>query len=322
MQFQDVPNPQLQADEVIIKVNAVGICGSDMHAYHGHDPRRNPGLVMGHEVAGTIFQSSSPRFSPGQRVTVNPLILCGHCHNCISGNGNLCENRTMIGMTRPGAYAEYMSIPAASVIALPDTLSDRDATLTEPVATVIHALKISQRSLHRPIQECKVLILGGGTIGLLMALLLEAYGVRHLHLAEVNALRRASCAEYIRAQTFDPLALPPADASYDYVIDAVGRKETRNMGIAALKPLGTLMHIGLQDWASEIDIRKVTLAEIAILGTYCYTMSDLHTAVTALEEGILGDLAWVETYPLHKGAEAFALLHEGKTRASKIVLLP
>ena len=96
-----------------MKIEAVGICGSDIHAYHGHDPRRKPGLVLGHEFCGTVVDSASPLYAKGTRVTGNPLITCGTCDYCVQGRNNLCEHRTMVGMTRPGAFADLMSIPAA-----------------------------------------------------------------------------------------------------------------------------------------------------------------------------------------------------------------
>ena len=122
MQILDRPYPDLVDGEVVLKIESVGICGSDMHAFHGHDPRRKPGLVLGHEFDGTIAEASTSSVSPGQRVTGNPLITCGHCEYCLQGRNNLCANRTMVGMTRPGAFAEYMSIPASTLIAVPENL--------------------------------------------------------------------------------------------------------------------------------------------------------------------------------------------------------
>ena len=322
IQLQDYPDPVLNPEEVIIKIKAVGICGSDMHAYHGKDPRRNPGLVMGHELAGEICQSASSRIKVGQRVTVTPLIICGYCYNCYAGLDNLCGNRTMVGMTRPGAYAEYMSIPAGSIIPLPDDLPDIEASLTEPAATAVHALNISIPKMHRPVQDCKVLVIGSGAIGLLMTLLLESYGVRYLDLAETNILRRQSSSQHVKARVFDPLADPPAESSYDYVVDAVGTKETRNMAIRALRPFGVLMHLGLQDWASEMDMRKITLAELTVLGSYCYTRADMLATVAALRDKVFGNLSWVEQRSLADGPEAFRMLHEGKAGTAKIVLIP
>ncbi len=322
VQIQNYADPVLNDGEVIIKVKASGICGSDMHAYHGHDPRRNPGLVMGHEVSGEICESASPLYKPGQCVTADPLITCGHCYYCRNGRDNLCSNRGMVGMTRPGAYAEYMSIPAASIIPLPEGLSHKKAVLAEPAATVVHALNISMPRLDRPVQEKKVLIIGGGAIGMLMALLLQSYGVQFVDLAETNPLRRASCAEHTRARVFDPVANPPAENGYGYVVDAVGRKVTRDMAIQSLMPGGVLMHIGLQDWGTEVDMRKITLAELVVLGTYTYTYADMEHTVAALHNNVFGDLDWVEYRPLDQGPEAFKVLAEHKTQAAKIVLMP
>ena len=322
IQVQNYPDPQPAPGEVIIKLKASGICGSDMHAYHGHDPRRLPGLVMGHEVAGEIWHSESALYSVGQKVTVDPLITCGHCFYCRTGHDNLCLNRGMVGMTRPGGYAEYMSIPAASVIPLPERMPFVEGAVAEPAATVVHALNISMPKMLRPVQEQKVLIIGGGAIGMLMARLLSSYGVRHIHLAETNPLRRAAAEEHTGAKAFDPVTQPPEENGYQYVVDAVGRKVTRDMAVHALAPRGVLMHIGLQDWGTEVNMRKITLSELVVLGTYTYTFADLQATVAALDEGIFGDLSWVEQRPLDEGPQAFRDLAAGKISASKIVLLP
>ncbi len=155
--MREQPDPAAADDEVVLKIDAVGICGSDMHAYHGHDPRRKPGLVLGHEFAGTIVESRSAAHPVGARVTGNPLITCGRCDYCVTGRNNLCANRTMVGMTRPGAYAERMSIPGASLIELPQGLPPAKAALTEPAATALHAINRSLPFLARPLLECRVL---------------------------------------------------------------------------------------------------------------------------------------------------------------------
>lgn len=322
LQLQQRPMPDAAAGEVVLKIEAVGICGSDMHAWHGHDPRRKPGLVLGHEFVGTIAQSAAPGFATGTRWTGNPLITCGTCSYCRQGRDNLCSNRTMVGMTRSGAYAEYMSIPAASLIAMPQDMPAQVAALTEPAATAWHAVNLSIRVLTRPLHECRVLVIGGGAIGMLAALLLRHLGVAQLTATELNPLRRAALARAVGCETVDPRAQPIADSAYDYVIDAVGAKATRVQAIAAVKPGGVVMHIGLQDWASEIDMRKLTLAEITLLGTYTYTGADLNATVAALQRGVFGDLAWVEQRRLDDGQQAFVDLDKGHSAAAKIVLRP
>ena len=322
VQLQERPLPELLAGEVVLKIEAVGICGSDMHAWHGHDPRRKPGLVLGHEFVGRIEQSAVPGFVVGTRFTGNPLITCGVCEYCEQGRNNLCANRTMVGMTRPGAFAEFMSIPAASLISMPQDLPSRAAALTEPAATAWHAINLTVRALVRPVHECRVLVIGGGAIGMLSALLLRHLGVHRVVLAELNALRREAVATHAQCETIDPRVAAPAENSFDVVIDAVGAKATRAQAFTAIKPGGVIMHVGLQDWASEIDMRKLTLAEITLLGTYTYTTADLRATVDALASGAFGDLSWVEQRSLIDGQQAFVDLDQGRCASAKVILTP
>jgi alcohol dehydrogenase len=216
-----------------------------------------------------------------------------------------------------------MSIPTASLIAIPQDMTPVTAALTEPAATALHALNLSMRAMARPLPESRLLIIGGGAIGMLAALLARSYGCADVSVAETNALRRASLELYAGCRAFDPLAdKAVADNSADLVLDAVGAKATRSAAFAAVKPGGVIMHVGLQDWASEIDMRKLTLAEITLLGTYTYSTADLRATVAALARGAFGDLAWVEQRPLAEGARAFRDLHEGRSASAKIVLQP
>ena len=322
VQLHDVADPVLVADEVILRIDAVGICGSDMHAYHGHDPRRKPGLVLGHEFCGTVMESASASYKKGTRVTGNPLITCGMCDYCVQGRNNLCGNRTMVGMTRPGAFAQFMSIPAKSLIDMPQDMSAVHAALTEPAATALHAINMSMKAMARPLPENRTLVIGGGAIGMLCALLLRRYGCSDVVVAETNPLRRESVKHHAHTETYDPREAAVEEDGFDCVIDAVGSKITRGDALRAVRPGGVVMHIGLQDWASEIDMRKLTLAEITLMGTYTYTTADLRATVSLLNDGALGDLSWVVTMPLAAGAQAFADLDSGQQASAKVVLIP
>jgi 2-desacetyl-2-hydroxyethyl bacteriochlorophyllide A dehydrogenase len=320
--LQTLEQPELVANEVVLQIEAVGICGSDMHAWHGHDPRRKPGLVLGHEFVGKITESAAPGFDLGTRWTGNPLIVCGVCDYCVQGRNNLCSNRTMVGMTRAGAYAQYMSIPAASLVAIPQDMPAVTAALTEPAATAWHAINLSVKALFRPIHECRVLVIGGGAIGMLAALLLRHLGVTQLVVSELNAGRRQTLAKAVGCEVIDPRETPIQESSFDFVMDAVGAKATRNQALSAIAPGGVIMHVGLQDWASEIDMRKLTLAEITLLGTYTYTTADLRATVDALHRGVFGSLDWVEERTLAEGQQAFLDIDSGTSASPKIILKP
>jgi 2-desacetyl-2-hydroxyethyl bacteriochlorophyllide A dehydrogenase len=320
--LQTLEQPELVANEVVLQIEAVGICGSDMHAWHGHDPRRKPGLVLGHEFVGKITESAAPGFDVGTRWTGNPLIVCGVCDYCVQGRNNLCSNRTMVGMTRAGAYAQYMSIPAASLVAIPQDMPAVTAALTEPAATAWHAINLSVKALFRPIHECRVLVIGGGAIGMLAALLLRHLGVAQLVVSELNAGRRQTLAKAVGCEVIDPRETPIQESSFDFVMDAVGAKATRNQALSAIAPGGVIMHVGLQDWASEIDMRKLTLAEITLLGTYTYTTADLRATVDALHHGVFGSLDWVEERTLAEGQQAFLDIDSGTSASPKIILKP
>ena len=316
--YRDEPDPVPGAGESLVKVEATGICGSDMHAYHGKDPRRVPPLILGHEVSGTVLNGDSA----GKRVVINPLITCRQCPQCDTGRSNLCAQRELIGMRLAGAYAELVTIPSLNLMPVPDGLSSIHAALAEPTATAIHALHLAARASQRPLAECRTLVIGAGAVGLLSALLLNGYGCKQLVVAETNPMRRESAASHVGCQVYDPTNHPALDAdSFDLVIDAVGGGVTRNTAMSAIKPGGVFMHIGLMDSAGELDIRKLTLFEVSMMGVYCYTAADVRAAVQAIAEGMLGDLSWVETRPLADGAKAFDDLHHGRVASAKIVLV-
>ena len=317
--LRDEPDPTPGPGEVLVQIRAAGICGSDMHAYHGHDPRRVPPLILGHEAAGDIIGGNGT----GRRVVLNPLITCGRCDYCVGGRSNLCGDRRLIGLNRPGAFAELIAVPEANLIEIPGDMDPGDAALTEPAATALHALSLAERVFSRPMTEARALVLGGGSVGLLSALWLRAFGGRSVSLGETNPLRRVSAERTGACAVYDPSRDPaPADGSVDLVVDAVGTSATRKIALAAAAPGGVVLHIGLGDSAGETDFRKLTLAELTIIGSYTYTPIDLRASVRALHDGRLGTLDWVERRPLTTGAAAFAELHRGAAGAAKIVLVP
>ena len=312
--YREEPDPVLVEGDALVRVGATGICGSDLHAWLGHDDRRIPPLVLGHEAAGTLEN--------GQAVVINPLITCGRCHFCVSGRTNLCGSRQIVGMTpRVGTHAEYLAIPAQNLIPIPPALSMAQAALAEPIATAWHAVTAAARLQMRPLSEAKAFVMGGGAVGLSAALALRAFGCRQVFLGETNPLRRQTAKNEEVAEIFNPQtdALPE---KIDVVIDAVGGKQTRQSSCAAVSPGGVIVHVGLLEGSEGLDVRRLTLQEITFMGVYTYTMVDFQATVAAMASGALGALNWFEQRPLAEGATAFQDLIHGRTEAAKIILTP
>jgi len=320
IEYRDAPEPTRQAGDIYVKVEAVGICGSDMHAYLGHDDRRIAPLILGHEAAGTVLDGAWQ----GQRVVINPLVTCGQCARCLSGRSNLCAKREIISMApRQGAFADFIAIPERNLISVPDGMDMATAALAEPIATGWHAVTKAAAAADRPLAECRALVFGGGAVGMATALSLRAQGCLDLHIAETNPMRRETAIRADIGTVYDPLSdAGPDDNSIDVVIDCVGAKPTRMAGIAAVCPGGVIVHVGLSDGADGMDVRKLTLQEVTFIGTYTYTMQDFYATIAAMHSGALGDLSWFEERDLSDGTAAFQDLFAGRTAAAKIVLRP
>ena len=310
--FRDVPDAVAAAGEHLIKVEAVGICGSDMHAYLGHDARRPAPLILGHEAAGVIVGGALE----GRRVTVNPLVTCGTCSACTSGRENLCPERQIISMQpREGAFAQYISMPEQNLVTVPDAVTLAHAALAEPLAVSWHAVRLALGALH-PSAERRALVIGGGAIGLAAALALRAMDVADVTIVEPNAVRRA----YLTA--LGEQAVAAAQGEYPVVIDAVGYAATRATASAAVEAGGVMAHVGLGEDTGGLDVRRMTLQEITFIGTYTYTAEDFRATAAAIFEGRLGALDWCQHRPLSEGADAFAALRAGQVAEPKIILTP
>ncbi len=168
--FREEKDPIAKPGEILIKVKASGICGSDMHAYHGNDERRIPPLILGHEVSGTSLEGKYKN----KDVVINPLISCEKCGYCKNQREHLCPERTMIGMSTPikreGGLAELVSVPEKNIFEVPKKLSIKEAALAEPAAVALHAVLLAEQNLKKTLSECKILIQGAGAIGLLCGL--------------------------------------------------------------------------------------------------------------------------------------------------------
>ena len=318
MEIRDVPAPDAGDGRVVLDVACCGICGSDMHAFLGHDERRPAPLILGHEVSGTIVSGKDT----GQRVTINPLVTCGKCPACMRGQDNLCPDRQIISMPpREGGFAEYVAMPASNLVRVPDHVSDAQAALAEPIACGWHAVRLAKRALGREAEGAKALVIGGGAIGLGAALSLKAQGIADVQLVEPNRERASILQERCGLTVLTPENVASAGL-FDVVIDGVGYSATQATASASARPGGVILHIGLGEAEGGLDIRRMTLQEITFIGTYTYTSQDFRATAEAIFDGRLGSLDWIEVRPLSDGFSAFTDLRAGRVAAPKILLKP
>ncbi len=320
--YREEKNPKNINGESIVKVSASGICGSDMHAYHGKDNRRIPPLILGHEISGTINKG---KFA-GKKVIVNPLITCGKCDYCKNGREHLCEKRIILGMNKPierqGGFAEYVSIPDQNIYELPKNLKMNEAPIAEPTAVALHAVELGEKQNSKQLKNSNALVIGGGAIGLLCGLILsKVKGCKEIVIVDPNEKRLGECAKYLDADPVKPGSKSVINDHFDIVFDTVGMEVTRHESIRAIKPGGVIIHIGLTQPSGQFDFRKTTLQEIIFIGTYCYTNKDFEKTISILDEKKLGSLDWIQYRNLKDGASAFKQIHDGSCSAPKIILL-
>tara|TARA_B100001248_G_scaffold244775_1_gene214086 strand:- start:40 stop:1020 length:981 start_codon:yes stop_codon:yes gene_type:complete len=313
LDFREVPNPVVNSGEQLIKVDSAGICGSDMHAYLGHDERRPAPLILGHEASGIILGGDRN----GERVAINPLVTCMKCQACISGRENICSKRQIISMApREGTFAEMVSVPEVNLVNVPLDVPLEKAALTEPLAVSWHASRLAIEALHSSMDR-NVLIIGGGSIGLASALAFKAMEIENIVIVEPNTIRR----KYLN-DNCNVVAVEKVNKLFSLVVDAVGFKKTRELASEKVSPGGVITHIGLGEDLGGIDVRRITLQEVSFIGTYTYTAQDFKDTAKAIFDGRLGPLDWIERRPLSEGNRAFSEIREGKVPSPKIVLGP
>ena len=268
--FREEKDPITKPGESLIKVKASGICGSDMHAYHGNDERRIPPLILGHEVSGTSLDGKFKN----KDVVINPLISCENCDYCKNESEHLCPERTMIGMSTPikreGGLAELVSVPEKNIFEVPEKLNIKEAALAEPAAVALHAVLLAEKNLNKPLSECKILIQGAGAIGLLCGLLLnKEKKTTNIIMSDPNKKRLDECSKYLKANFVSPNDESIKENNFDLILESVGLEATRHQAIKSVAPGGTILHIGLTQPSGNLEFKKLTIQKLTLVETYC-----------------------------------------------------
>ncbi|XID91930.1 zinc-binding dehydrogenase [Paenibacillaceae bacterium WGS1546] len=319
LEERDVPEPQ--SGEAIVRVEAVGICGSELEGYLGHSSIRKPPLVMGHEFSGVIekLAPDADGLRAGDKVIANPLISCGSCDRCRIGRGNICRNRQIAGIHRPGAFADYVAVPAANLYRVPAEMDPNLASLAEPLAVCIHAVKLGLG----PYED--LMIYGAGPIGLLTLQAARTMGANRVLVVDRQPERLAFAA-LLGAETAVPDQADETVQSLfgargiDKVVDCVGVQATREQAIRTVNPGGTIVAVGLGQDVSMLSMNHVVRQEISIVGSYTYSDEDFEQAVRLLAQGKIAREQWSATCGLEEAPSVFAALADGTAKFSKYII--
>jgi len=323
----DVDLAPLRPDEVRLRVAACGICGSELEAFKHHSPRRPPPLVMGHEFCGTIDELGSAvrTWEQGARVVSNSLVPCGKCVRCARGDTHLCAHRQIFGMHRPGAFAEYVNVPARCLIPWPANLPAEAAALAEPLANGIHIVNLTR---HLP--AATALVIGAGPIGLFCQQALQVLRGARVFVADLSAERLEVARKLGAAGVINPreqdVAKVLADATdgegADLTVDAVGGNITKKTSLEALRPGGATVWIGLHENTVSIDSYGITLPEKQVFGTYAAKIDELKVALELMASSKVDALSWVQRFPLEDAVTAFHRMLAAKGTDLKAVICP
>jgi 2-desacetyl-2-hydroxyethyl bacteriochlorophyllide A dehydrogenase len=301
-------------DEVEIRIQVSGVCGSDISGFLGHSARRKPPLVLGHELVG---------WGPGgKRVVANPLISCGSCSACLAGAQNLCPSWRLLGMDQtPGTFAEYVSVPGKQVYEVPASVTDNRAILTEPLANIVHLFR-----LVNPAPLFRLAIVGAGTMGMLAMLMSRRIGARDVVVCDVNDGRLQNMSALgvavANTATADGVshAKQLAQGGFDVVIDASGSGPARQLAFDLCRPGGQVALLGMAQQKSEIDFVTSIRKEHRVVMSFAYTPNDFERALGLLTAGEIDLDPWTAEMPLEEGQRALDKISRDPGSTLKMLL--
>ena len=329
LELTEVATPKPQPGEVLLRVAACGICGSDVHGYDGSSGRRIPPIVMGHEAAGIVAAVGEgvTGLSEGDRVTLDSTVYCGACANCLRGDINLCDRREVLGVScgdyrRAGAFAEFVSVPCRIIHRLPDSLPFEDAALLEAVAVALHAV-----SLARVEPDCTTLVVGAGTIGLLLQQAVRVAGCSHVFVTDPDRTRlslsqKLGATETIPENVVERVSKVTHGRGVDLVVEAVGRTESIAASIDCVRKGGTVILVGNISPEVKIPLQKVVSRQLRLQGS-CASAGEYPKAIELLSKGKIQVKPLITAVAsLAEGPQWFERLYAREPNLMKVVLTP
>jgi len=326
LEVQDIPEPRAEAGEVLVRVSYVGICGTDLHIWHGMHPRATPPLVMGHEFSGVI-EALGPGvegWAVGDAVAPYPVLECGHCDLCAAGDGHLCGSLGLIGIDQDGAMAPLVRVPARKLHRVPPGTDLKLAALIEPAAVGVHSTGKSR--VH---EAHSAVIIGAGPIGLSVAIAARARGAQEIFVADVTDYRVRVAEELgfhavnvAQSSLLDAVLAATDGKGADVVFECTGIVAAA-AGITKLPRIGgQIVQVGIFSEPCALDLRDVSFKELDLVGVRHYYPAEFDDAIRQVASGEFDVAPLIsDVYPIARGRAAFERLQAGQD-AIKVLLRP
>lgn len=327
-ELKDIEEPVIDNENVVVKVLKAGICGSDLHYFETGEPK---GLILGHEFCGEVIDPGNREdLKVGDRVTALPISPCGHCHACLSGNPQYCKNTWTeavgLSLTNPGALTEKIKVRSDMVFKVPDNVSDEEAAMVEPTAVALHGVHLADIKVGQ-----KVLVIGGGIIGLLSALFAKKEGASFVAVSEANpergkkALSLGVADKYYDATNENMLneVMTDTGSGFDIVIECCGNSSAVTSSLVTVKPGGTVILVGVATGPINIPTVIAVMSELTIKGAIAYTKEEFGMCLDLINNKQIDVIKFVDdTVGYDEVQNAYLRLTSGKDPAVKILVDP
>jgi len=326
IEFRDIPRPAVQPGEVLIEVKRIGVCGSDIHVYHGLHPYTSYPVVQGHEVGGVVAGAGSgvTGFKPGDKVVFMPQVTCGVCYPCRHGMYHICDNLKVMGFQTSGAAQEFFPVKAEMVLKLPDPMTLDEAALVEPISVAAHAVRRSGG-----VDGKKVVVLGAGTIGNLVAQVARASGAADVLITDVNdyKVNKAHQPGFEHAVNTQHENLNEAILKVfgpdkaDLMFECVGAQDTITQVVNYARKGSTIVVVGVFGKIPEVNLGFVQDRELSLVGTLMYQKQDYERAIDLAANGKLqlGPMV-TQRFPFRRYLEAYEMIEGSHGEYMKVMI--
>jgi L-iditol 2-dehydrogenase len=324
LELVDMPVPEIAPEEVLVRVRACGICGSDVHGLDGSTGRRLPPLVMGHEAAGEVVATGAAvtDLEVGERVTFDSTVYCGRCFHCARGEVNLCDRREVLGVSpgpyrRHGAFAEYVAVPRRIMYRLPDSLSYEQAALIEAVSVAVHAVGLTPIRLGDT-----AVVVGSGMIGLLTMQAAKLAGCTRVIAIDTDDTRLKLARDMGATETVNPKQSEPPQAIADVAIECVGATDPIRTAIASVRKGGAVTLVGNVAPDINLPLQSVVTRQIRLQGS-CASNGEYPACIDLMARGAIKvDPLISAVAPLQEGPAWFDRLYRHEPGLMKVILRP